>query len=55
MWLWLNESVNHKNWPLIHQILTLLLASPVTVDRLKSNTIPKLVKDISKDGTHPGL
>ncbi|RXG58986.1 Serine/threonine-protein phosphatase 1 regulatory subunit 10 [Armadillidium vulgare] len=49
---WLTEAVHTKNFPLAEQILSLLLMSPVTVDRLKRNNMPKMVKDLSKDCPH---
>ncbi|XP_042226076.1 serine/threonine-protein phosphatase 1 regulatory subunit 10-like isoform X2 [Homarus americanus] len=53
--LWLQEAVNSKNWPLATQVLNLLETSPMTVARLKRNTTPKLVKELSKESTSPGV
>lgn len=51
--LWLTDAINSANWPLVHEILELLLLCPVDVERLKSNNLPKLVKQMTKD-EHPG-
>lgn len=53
--VWLQEAVNAKNWPLATQVLSLLESSPMTVARLKRNTTPKLVKELSKDPSSPGV
>ncbi|XP_069165553.1 serine-rich adhesin for platelets-like isoform X1 [Procambarus clarkii] len=53
--VWLQEAVNAKNWPLATQVLSLLESSPMTVARLKRNTTPKLVKELSKDSSSPGV
>lgn len=50
--LWLTDAIASSNWPLVHEILELLLLCPVDVERLKSNTAPKLVKQLTKD-EHP--
>ncbi|XP_063698563.1 serine/threonine-protein phosphatase 1 regulatory subunit 10 isoform X2 [Culicoides brevitarsis] len=50
--LWLTDAMGTANWPLVHEILELLLLCPVDVERLKSNTAPKLVKQLTKD-EHP--
>lgn len=50
--LWLTDAIASQNWPLVHEILELLLLCPVDVERLKSNTAPKLVKQLTKD-EHP--
>lgn len=47
---WLNDGIVSKNWPLVQEILELLLLCPVDVQRLKSNSAPKLVKQLSKEG-----
>lgn len=47
---WLNDGIVSNNWPLVQEILELLLLCPVNVERLKSNSAPKLVKQLSKDG-----
>lgn len=52
--MWLGDGITTKNWPLIQELLELLLCCPVDVERLKSNTAPKLVKTLSKDSTHEG-
>lgn len=53
--MWLADGITTKNWPLIQELLELLLCCPVDVERLKSNTAPKLVKTLSKDSTHEGV
>ncbi|CAH2104781.1 unnamed protein product [Euphydryas editha] len=50
--LWLTENIIYKNWPLVRELLELLLLCPVDVERLKTNNCPKLVKELSKDGNH---
>lgn len=52
--MWLADGITTKNWPLIQELLELLLCCPVDVERLKSNTAPKLVKSLSKDSSHEG-
>lgn len=47
---WLTDGILSMNWPLVQEILELLLLCPVDVQRLKSNTAPKLVKQLSKEG-----
>lgn len=49
VYLWLSDGIDSKNWPLVKQLLELLLSCPVDVLRLKSNSAPKLVKGLSKD------
>lgn len=46
---WLNDGIFGKNWALVTELLELLLMCPVDVERLKSNSIPRLVKGLSKD------
>lgn len=53
--MWLADGITSKNWPLIQELLELLLCCPVDVERLKSNTAPKLVKTLSKDSSHEGV
>lgn len=52
--MWLTESIVAKNWPLVRELLELLLLCPVDIERLKTNNCPKLVKELSKDGNHYG-
>lgn len=52
--MWLNDAIKAANWPLVQEILELLLLCPVDVQRLRSNTAPKLVKGLSKDGGNEG-
>jgi len=51
---WLADGMNKLNWPLVQEILELLLLCPVDVPRLKSNSSPKLVKSLSKDNSNEG-
>ncbi|XP_059059268.1 serine/threonine-protein phosphatase 1 regulatory subunit 10 [Achroia grisella] len=50
--MWLTEGIVAKNWPLVRELLELLLLCPVDIERLKTNNCPKLVKELSKDGNH---
>ncbi|CAB3231162.1 unnamed protein product [Arctia plantaginis] len=50
--MWLTESIVAKNWPLVKELLELLLLCPVDIERLKTNNCPKLVKELSKDEDH---
>lgn len=50
--MWLTESIVAKNWPLVKELLELLLLCPVDIERLKTNNCPKLVKELSKDDNH---
>ncbi|XP_059617158.1 serine/threonine-protein phosphatase 1 regulatory subunit 10 [Phlebotomus argentipes] len=52
--MWLQDGILTKNYPLVQEILELLLLCPVDVDRLKSNSAPKLVKQLSKE-SHEGV
>ncbi|KAJ3655267.1 hypothetical protein Zmor_014403 [Zophobas morio] len=45
---WLQDAIHISNWDLVKEILSLLLITPVDVERLKSNNIPKLVKSLSR-------
>ncbi|XP_032529561.2 serine/threonine-protein phosphatase 1 regulatory subunit 10-like [Danaus plexippus] len=53
--MWLTESIVAKNWPLVRELLELLLLCPVDIERLKTNNCPKLVKELSKDGNHSAI
>ncbi|KAK3919052.1 Serine/threonine-protein phosphatase 1 regulatory subunit 10 [Frankliniella fusca] len=48
---WLADAIEARNWPLMKELLELLLMCPVDVERLKANNCPKLVKGLSKDTT----
>lgn len=48
---WLADAIEARNWPLMKELLELLLMCPVDVERLKLNNCPKLVKGLSKDTT----
>lgn len=45
---WLSDAMMNQNWALVRELLELLLITPVDVERLKANNIPKLVKSLSK-------
>lgn len=49
---WLQDSYDSKNWPLVQELLELLLLCPVDVPRLQSNAAPKLVKGLSREAEH---
>lgn len=51
---WLSDAIRTMNWPLVQEILELLLLSPVDVNRLKINSAPILVKGLCKDGGNEG-
>lgn len=51
---WLADAIEARNWPLMKELLELLLMCPVDVERLKLNNCPKLVKGLSKDTTDKG-
>lgn len=40
-----------RNWPLVQELLELLLLCPVDVPRLQSNDAPRLVKGLSREGS----
>ncbi|ALC39539.1 PNUTS, partial [Drosophila busckii] len=52
---WLSDAIRTMNWPLVQEILELLLLSPVDVNRLKVNSAPVLVKGLCKDGGNEGV
>jgi len=52
---WLTDGILAKNWALIQELLGLLLLCPVDIERLKSNNCPKLIKGLSKEGSHQGV
>ncbi|XP_072936416.1 serine/threonine-protein phosphatase 1 regulatory subunit 10 [Epargyreus clarus] len=52
MHTWLTEAITANNWPLVRELLELLLLCPVGIERLKTNNCPKLVKELSKDEIH---
>ncbi|XP_076685157.1 phosphatase 1 nuclear targeting subunit isoform X2 [Andrena cerasifolii] len=53
--MWLTDGILAKNWALIQELLELLLLCPVDIERLKSNNCPKLIKGLSKEGSHQGV
>lgn len=48
---WLKEGIEMRNWPLVQELLELLLLCPVDVPRLQSNDAPRLVKGLSREGS----
>lgn len=50
--MWLSDAIVAKNWPLIQELLELLLMCPVDVERLKTNNCPKLIKGLSKESSN---
>lgn len=51
---WLQDAIHVSNWDLVKEILGLLIVTPVDVERLKLNNIPKLVKMLSRKEDMPG-
>ncbi|XP_069697573.1 serine/threonine-protein phosphatase 1 regulatory subunit 10 isoform X2 [Periplaneta americana] len=52
---WLSDAIVAKNWPLIQELLELLLMCPVDVERLKTNNCPKLIKGLSKESSNESV
>lgn len=50
--MWLVDGIGSKNWPLIQELMELLLCCPVDVERLKINSTPRLVKSLSTDSAN---
>lgn len=48
VYVWLQDAIFNNNNSLIRELLELLLITPVDVERLKTNNIPKLVKNLTK-------
>lgn len=48
LYIWLQDAITTNNNSLIKELLELLLITPVDVERLKTNNIPKLVKNLTK-------
>ncbi|KAL1123916.1 hypothetical protein AAG570_001686 [Ranatra chinensis] len=48
---WLSDGIQAKNWPLVVELVELLLICPVDIERLKGNNCPKIIKLLSKDIT----
>uniref|UniRef100_A0A0K8SQU9 Serine/threonine-protein phosphatase 1 regulatory subunit 10 n=1 Tax=Lygus hesperus TaxID=30085 RepID=A0A0K8SQU9_LYGHE len=46
---WLSDGIQMRNWPLVVEMVELLLLCPVDIERLKGNNCPKLIKMLSKD------
>lgn len=51
---WLKDAVETNNIVLIQDLLTIFHTVPVTMERLKANGGPKLVKKLSKTHSNPG-
>ncbi|XP_066260683.1 serine/threonine-protein phosphatase 1 regulatory subunit 10 [Euwallacea similis] len=45
---WLQDAAQSGNWVLVKEILELLLVTPVDVERLKMNCLPKVIKNLSR-------
>ncbi|XP_031629016.1 serine/threonine-protein phosphatase 1 regulatory subunit 10 [Contarinia nasturtii] len=52
---WLDDGIITKNWPLVQELLELLLLCPVDVPRLQSNSAPKMVKGLSREEENEGV
>ncbi|CAG9771743.1 unnamed protein product [Ceutorhynchus assimilis] len=52
---WLQDAVPTGNWDLVKEILELLLVTPVDVDRLKLNCLPKLIKSLTRKEGQPEI
>ncbi|PNF30148.1 hypothetical protein B7P43_G01259 [Cryptotermes secundus] len=52
---WLSDAIMARNWPLIQELLELLLMCPVDVERLKTNNCPKLIKGLSKESNNESV
>lgn len=52
--VWLQDAYVNKNWPLVKELLLLLLITPADVERLKMNNLPKVVKGLSRRDDLPG-
>lgn len=50
---WLSDGVLAQNWPLVIELVELLLVCPVDIERLKTNRCPKLIKTLSKNAEAP--
>lgn len=52
---WLKDGSESSNWPLVQEILEMLLLCPVDGNRLKSNHTPKIVKNLSLNCSQNGV
>lgn len=52
---WLKDGSETSNWPLVQEILEMLLLCPVDGNRLKSNHTPKIVKNLSLNCSQNGV
>lgn len=48
---WLVEAVEAKNYPFLIELLEVIIMCPVDIERLKSNSMPRQIKFLSKDLT----
>lgn len=46
---WTNDAIANKNYSLLKEIFNLLITTPVSIPRLKSNRFPIVIKNFSKD------
>ncbi|XP_014259988.1 serine/threonine-protein phosphatase 1 regulatory subunit 10-like isoform X1 [Cimex lectularius] len=46
---WLSDGIQMENWPLVLELVELLLLCPVDIERLKGNNCPKAIKMLSKE------
>jgi len=51
---WTTDAISSKNFAILTEILYLLYKTPATVERLKINDLPKLVKTLAKDCEREG-
>lgn len=49
---WLQDAYTNENWALVAELLDLLLIAPTSINQLKMNNLPKLVKNLSKIEDH---
>lgn len=52
---WTSDATSKKSYDLLKEICGLLLYAPATIQRLKENELPKIVKSISKDCENEGI
>jgi hypothetical protein len=51
---WTKDACEKQNHDLLKEIGSLLLYAPATIQRLKENDLPKLMKNLSKDSDNEG-
>jgi hypothetical protein len=52
---WTVEATEHKNYSILTEIFQLLLKTPATIERLKENELPKLIKNLARDCECEGM